>query len=188
MPTENERKYVLSCVDANADLTEVKGRNRFAHICQGYLVRDKKITCRVRYSVNSAGDHDYKMTVKREVRGRVVEVETQIDQRDFDDLWSVCKGKLHKVRVYIEDWEVDFFLDSDGDVYFVLAEHEMPEGQEVPQGMTAFVRDRLLYEVPRGDDRCSNRKLGKTNYASKLLSSLRKEANQNGNRHPLRHR
>lgn len=181
MPTENEKKFVLFCDDPDATLIEVKGRNRFAQICQGYLIRDKDITCRVRYSVNSFGEHEYKMTVKREVDGRVIEIETVIDVRDFNDLWSVCKGKLQKIRVYIEDWEIDFFLDHDGDVYFVLAEHEMPEGQEVPSGMTAFVRDRLLFEVPKGDDRFSNRKLGKINYATDLLVNLRKGI-KHGNR------
>lgn len=178
MPTENERKYVLSCPDADAELLEVKGRNRFARIYQGYLDAGKKTTCRVRWCLWSDGGQDRILTVKREVGGRVVEIETSIDSRDFNDLWNVSKGKLHKVRVYIEGWEVDFFLDSDGGgVYFVLAEHEMPEGQDDPNDMTTFVRDRLLFEVPRGDDRFSNRKLGKVKYAKKLLSSLRKEAN-----------
>lgn len=174
MPTENERKYVLFCLDPDSVLAEVKSRNRFARICQGYLVRDKNITCRVRYSLESGAEHPlYKLTVKRDVKGRTVEVETLLDIRDFDDLWSVSKGKLHKIRVYIEDWEVDFFLDFNGDVYFILAEHEMPEGQEDPHSVTQFVRDRLLYVVPRGDERFSNRKLGKVKYARKLLTSLK---------------
>jgi hypothetical protein len=118
---------------------------------------------------------EYKLTVKREVDGRVIEIETLLDARDFDDLWKVCKGKLYKTRVYIEDWEVDFFLDVDGSVYFVLAEHEMPEGQEDPNSMTAFVKDRLLFEVPRGDGRFSNRKLGKIKYSKNLLESLLKD-------------
>ncbi len=157
-------------------MAEVKSRNRHSRICQGYLVRDKETTCRVRYSLDSGAEHpEHKLTVKREVEGRVVEIETSIDLRDFNDLWSVSKGKLHKIRVYIEDWEVDFFLDFNGDVYFILAEHEMPEGQEDPHGMTQFVKDHLLFEVPRGDDRFSNRKLGKVKYATNLLSSLREE-------------
>jgi hypothetical protein len=40
--------------------------------------------------------------IKKAVKGRLIEIETHIDQRDFKDLWSVCKNKLHKIRVYIE--------------------------------------------------------------------------------------
>lgn len=173
MPTENERKYVLFCKDPEGCLMDLKSHNHFSHICQGYLIRDDEMTCRVRFINTSVGTRHYKLTFKREVDHRLIEIETDIDERDFDDLWEVSKGKLHKVRVYVEDWEVDFFLNRLGEIYFVLAEHEMPEGQEDPNAMTAFVRDHLLYEVPRADKRFSNRKLSRVKYAEELLESLK---------------
>jgi predicted CopG family antitoxin len=173
MPTENEVKVVLSCGDPEAALVELKGRNRFSHVIQGYLERGET-TCRVRFISTSDGARFHKLTVKREVNKRLIEIETEIDERDFNDLWTVCKGKIHKVRVYVEDWEIDFFLDQEGVIYFVLAEHEMPEGQEDPTSLTGFVRDHLLYEVPRGDKRFSNRKLGKVKYARELFQELKK--------------
>ncbi len=179
MPTENERKFALHCNDPDQELNILKGEYGYSIISQGYLVRDKHLTCRVRHlerdTYTTFGSNEWSLTVKRDIGSRVIEIETSIDKRDFDDLWAVSKGKLSKTRVYIDDWEVDFFLDDQCKVYFVLAECEMPEGKEYPDELIPFVKDHLLYEVPRGDARFSNRKLGKVKYASKLLSLITKE-------------
>lgn len=180
MPTENERKFVLVCDRADEELRGLRATFRNADILQGYLVRGKKVTVRVRsaidYAIRASGTvaclgRSYSLTTKRLTAGRVVEVEAAIDERDFGDLWDASKGRLSKVRVEMGDWEVDYFL-GEGGVYFVLAEVELPEGKDGPDEVIPFVRDRLLYEVPRGDDRFSNRKLGKVKYARNLLNEL----------------
>ena len=114
------------------------------------------------------------MTFKRTVGGRVVEVNTEIDERDFVDLWGTAKTSLRKVRYDIEGWDVDFFVDLHNDIYFVLAEHEMPEGQEKPEAMPKLVASSLIYEVARDDDRFSSKKLADIPHAKKLLRKLQK--------------
>jgi CYTH domain-containing protein len=180
MPTENERKYVL-----NPALFPDRMRQHVlgfpcSLIHQGYLFQKKRSNLRIRrchLGEWDSGEVKFMQTYKRTLPHRVVEIDNPIDERDFNDLWGCCKETLVKARYFVEGWDVDFFVDKANKVYFVLAECEMPEGQDKPDTMPEVVAKSLIYEVPRDDDRFSSRKLADIPYAKKLLQKVLKKAN-----------
>jgi len=172
MPTENEKKYVLAL-----NTEEKFQKLAFSEnlILQGYLFSSKGTSLRLRKMKNK-----HYLTLKSNVNGRVVEIENQIDERDFNDLWTQCMNKLEKVRYVVSDkqdqiWEIDFFKDHNGVNYFALAEFEMPEGQEAPVFLPRFIRENLLFEVPLTDCRFASKLLADIRYASDLYKGLSNE-------------
>jgi hypothetical protein len=121
---------------------------------------------------------------------RQIEVGTEIDERDFLDFWKKTKGRIRKSRYYYqtdttdrfmdkhgqawkETWELDFFKKPDHNNYFVLAEIELPEGVTEPLfAVPELVRDNTVFQVPQGDSRFSNTRLGDRKYANRLYQSL----------------
>jgi CYTH domain-containing protein len=168
MPTENEYKFFL-----RRDKTTLDTLGRIVHeqqipssiiqIEQGLLATDDGLTLRVRHSRFSCGKVDrWLLTMKQDVGDRVVEIEQLISTRDGIALWGECYSKLQKTRYKIEHggqtWEVDRFFDGDR-IYCVLAEIELPEGAPPPAILPPFIAENLLYSVPQGDGRFSNKKL-----------------------------
>lgn len=146
MPTENERKYVLS--DPEAVLTQWP-RATWSEIRQGYLPGD----ARIRRMAHGDGTKDT-FTYKISAGGRLVEVETDLETRDFDDLWPLTTRRIHKLRrPQVDDhglhWDIDLFLDSDGRMYLAMAECEMPEAMEEPPELLPALSAHLAYTVPR---------------------------------------
>jgi CYTH domain-containing protein len=173
MPTENERKYVLNL--NTEDFFRKKSVNKII-IWQGYLFASKGSSLRCR-KVESKMKMSFYLTLKSSVNGRVVEIENQIDERDFNDLWTQCMNKLEKFRYIITDnknntWEVDFFKDHNLQNYFCLAEFEMPEGQSQPAFLPPFIKDNLIYEVPLTDCKFSSKLLADIRHANKLYKEL----------------
>ncbi len=174
MPTENEKKYVLNLETEEKfqKLSESK-----VLILQGYLFSSKGTSLRLRKMKAK-----HYLTLKSTVNGRVVEIENQIDERDFSDLWTQCMNKLEKIRYIVPDkqgqvWEVDFFKDHNGINYFALAEFEMPEGQLGPLFMPRFIRENLLFEVPLTDCRFASKLLADIRYASDLYKLIKESNN-----------
>lgn len=157
MPTENERKYVLDLKFAE-DINQVKsilghtlksGRK----IRQAYLYGDPIWNLRVRQKEQSDGTMIHWCCLKYNIGERVVELEQEISERDFEDLWSHAIRHLTKYRydLFPDDdikWEIDLFYDDDGQLYFIEAEHEMPENQKLPNFIPFIIRKYLLYAVP----------------------------------------
>lgn len=116
------------------------------------------------------------MTYKLKDADRTIEVETPLEERDAEALWRKCYWCLSKDRYVYNDgalkWEIDFFFEESGRIYFILAEVELPEGAPRPRKMPDFLQKHLLMEVPLTDDRFSNRKLGDVEYANKLYQGL----------------
>ena len=60
-----------------------------------------------------------------------------------------------KIKGFGVTWDVDFIFYG-GDIadshYLTIAEVEMPEGVDEPSVIPNFVRDNLLYLVPRSQD------------------------------------
>ncbi len=185
MPTEHEYKYVLR----QDFLPETVEWDRVQHIEQGYLAYSKGMSVRVRH-LDDGKKSKWFTTLKQNVKGRVVEIETKLDERDGQDLWRECVGKLKKDRHVVEHkglkWEVDFFYNAmpvqrldicnyKGDhLYFVMAEVELPEGASRPKEVPSFIKDHLLLEVQLTDDRFSNKRLGDAEYATKIYNELLK--------------
>lgn len=147
MPTENERKYVLSNAAAVMGLWD---RSEWSEIRQGYLRGD----ARIRRETRDGLDHD-SFTYKITAGGRLIEIETAITEpRDFDDLWPLTTRRIHKRRHSETDshglhWDIDLLLDGTGVVYFAMAECEMPEAMDAPPEILPALVPFVAYAVPR---------------------------------------
>lgn len=175
MPTECEKKYVL---DLDTEDKFQKLSCNKAKLLQGYLFSSKGTSLRCRKMKNK-----HFLTLKSTVNGRVVEIENQIDERDFNDLWTQCMNKLEKVRYVCSDdknqvWEVDFFKDHNSTNYFCLAELEMPEGQKEPEFIPKFIKNNLLFEVPLTDCRFASKLLADIRYATDIYKQLKEYASE----------
>ena len=176
MPTEHEYKYMISLQIADDFSVPqlLKMSKERQHIKQGYLAFSKGMTTRIR-CIDDGEKKKWFLTFKQKVNERVVEIEKRLDDRDGEDLWSVCVGKLKKDRFVIEDkgiiWELDFFKKGHH-LYFVLAEVELPEGANRPKLVPDFLQDYVLYEVPLTDDRFSNKRLAEVEFSTNLYQQI----------------
>ena len=166
MPTENERKYVLSDPEAVLALWPPED---WDDVRQGYLPGDARIRRRTR-----AGRTTETFTYKIDAAGRLIEIETGLEPRDFDDLWPLTTRRIHKRRRAMTDahglaWDIDLFLDPEGRFYFAMAECEMPEGMDAPAEVLPELAGLIRYIVPR--DRQTefvNSRLGDPAYVAAL--------------------
>lgn len=173
MPTEFEFKYVI-CKTALENAKKLA--KKVEEIEQGYTVFNKGVSARVRVVTKDSGKKKFFFTYKQKVGDRVIELEQKLDERDGQELWTACIGKLKKYRYELEDsvghkWELDFFYDPLKAMYFAMAEVEVEEGHGRP-ATPRFIKDFLIYEVPLTDDRFANKRLGDLEYAKKLYEGL----------------
>ena len=173
MPTENELKYVL---DLACEQDIAKRALQKLQLRQAYLSN----AVRIRKVIEQTSDCyrlQHWLTFKKEVSGRVIEIEKRISPRDFRDLWSVSENKLRKSRYNLNqgEWEIDAFHDEQGKTYIVVAEHEMIEGQMEPETIPGYISNNLVYAVPKTDDRFFSKKLADIEYAKKLYSELKEK-------------
>ena len=172
MPVENERKFVLH--DPHGALEQALGNVRPAirrtAIRQAYL---DTVGLRIR-RFDRGGAISHIFSYKRPVDDVMVEIEQEIDTRDFERLWTLRRESLEKVRFTIPagdcQWDIDFFKDR-GQTYFALAEVEMPEGREEPPPPPAILAPYVEFLVDRGDERFSSKKLADPAYARRLALS-----------------
>jgi len=148
-----------------------------AEICQGYI-SPETVNLRVRKKTQYFRTEWY-ITFKQKVGDRTIELESDIDSRDGEDLWRICVRKLTKTRHtfhmdgLLSGLELDVFLaENDRLPYFAMAEVEMPEGAS-PPNLPEWLRWHVLFEVPLTDDRFSNKMLGDQQYACELYKTLR---------------
>ena len=147
MPTENERKYVLSDPAAVLALWDLSD---WSQIRQGYLPGDARIR---RQTLGGVSEDSF--TYKIAAAGRLVEIETALaEPRDFDDLWPLTTRRIHKLRRTERDrhglqWDIDLLLDAAGACYFAMAECEMPEAMDAPPEALPALRPLIAYAVPR---------------------------------------
>lgn len=167
MPTENERKYVLSDPAAVLALWDRAG---WSEIRQGYLPGDARIRRQTRGGVASDT-----FTYKIAAGDRLIEIETAMaEPRDFDDLWPVTTRRIHKLRRTGTDrhglhWDIDLLLDADGAFYFAMAECEMPEAMDAPLEVLPALAPFIAYAVPRDrQGEFVNSRLADPGYAAAL--------------------
>ena len=133
MPTENEYKFVLR-LDCEELIQEHHNLISILQLTQGYvrggMPRLRESTVYVDLDQKKIKSN-YVLCYKESVKNRLIEIETAIDKRDFDDLWTLTTKRLTKFRYKLkfgkDIWEIDFFVDKDGKTYFVMAEIELPE-------------------------------------------------------------
>lgn len=173
MSTENELKWVLQ-LDAEPRFSEIA---QPLHIWQGYPSAIRGMTVRIRRVLDGA-NNSYTFTYKNNTGTRVIEIEQEIDERDYTDLWNQSLVRFEKVRYKYaapyKGWEVDFFKDHGDATYFAMAECEMPEGQKEPDKVPKLVKNNLLFAVPASDKRFSSKLLADQRYAMKLLKEIKK--------------
>jgi len=173
MPTENEAKFVLGL-----DCEEIvkKASKKWLFLSQAYLEHSH---VRVRSIHTKNKKPVFQLCYKHHTPSRLIEIETDIDNRDFSELWQAANGKMKKTRYEIGAgnnlWVVDFFKTEKGKTYFVQAEHEMPEAQLKPKKIPDIIRQNLVYEVPRSDGRFTSRKLWNVEYAKKLYQVVQRK-------------
>lgn len=178
MPTEHEFKYVIS-LDLAKEFTPDQMKkmcSRFRQIEQGVICHGPGMYLRIRKQIERKKTQ-WQMTFKLKDADRTIEIENLIETRDAEDLWRKCYWCLTKDRYIYEHndikWEIDFFKQKD-EVYFILAEAELPEYAPRPKKMPPILKKYLIYEVPLTDDRFSNKRLGDVEYAAKMYSQLQK--------------
>ncbi|GLS00480.1 hypothetical protein GCM10007859_04860 [Brevundimonas denitrificans] len=167
MPTENERKYVLS--DPAAVLA-LWAPAEWSEIRQGYLPGDARIRRQTRDGVASDS-----FTYKIDAAGRLIEIETAMTEpRDFDDLWPLTTRRIHKLRRTETDryglqWDIDLLLDAAGACYFAMAECEMPETMDAPPEVLPALAPFIACAVPRERQaEFANARLADPGYAAAL--------------------
>lgn len=170
MPTENERKYVL--LNEPVVLSDIAQRaKRILSIEQAYIQSGNGWVFRIRKTFGIHYDEPiYHATYKHKINGRVIEIETSLDERDYVDLFSQASIVLNKTRYVIPagslKWEIDFFYDKKRtNVYFVLAEIELPEKVSRPPYIPDIIQKYLLFEVPEDNNKFSSAKLADMSYA-----------------------
>ena len=173
MPTENERKYIL-LNEPSVIHSIAKKAQKILAIEQAWLHNGKGWNLRIR---KTFGPHfsepKFYLTYKQNTDKRLIEIETEIEERDYYDLLKLSSNTtLQKTRYVIPvgvlKWEIDLFYDKKRTIpYFVMAEVELPEGTKTPKIIPNFVLDNLVLEVPIGNNQYSSRKLQDIEYAIK---------------------
>lgn len=171
MPVENERKYVLSPA---FDAGRLSGW-RPVEIRQAYLDDGPRI--------RQIGA-DFVFTYKKWAphARELVEIETPISRDDFELLWPLRVQSVQKTRHIklvgneapesAEEWVVDFLRDDSGEVYFVLAEAELPRFQSDPKAVPDEIADFVIHAVAYDDNRFTNKKLADRDYALRMLAMV----------------
>ena len=195
MPTENEVKYIIDPNNRIFSDALFEKHGNFYFLEQSYI--SKK--CRIRkcalvseirtFFQNPTPSFDdtkycrYWFTFKQKVNGRLIEIEQEIDQLDYDDLKSQSTNNITKLRtnfsVGIVNWDIDFLfnLDHQTTPYFVIAEAEMPANYKTPPSecIPKFISDAIIYNAGK-DVHFSNHSLSDFWYAKNLLSDLKKRS------------
>lgn len=166
MPTENELKYLLdkSCEEEIRKISIGE-----FYIVQGYFAvnisRENEMYTRVR-----SKNDKYFFALKTKVNDRLIEVEKELDERDFKDLWLLVETSLKKIRYTIKNnkelWEIDFFKTESNQTYLAIAEVELPEGVLRPTSVPDFIKNNLIINTPLDSKVYSNYSLAK--YATSL--------------------
>jgi CYTH domain-containing protein len=142
---ENELKYVLR-IDSMEAIEKICGKP--TSIQQGYLPGKARIR-----SKGKGKKTKYFFTYKLPVDDMLFEIEKEITQHEFETLWPYTVTRLDKVRYLFMDnlvqWDIDFFRKANGELYFAMAEAEMPETMREPTSIPAFLQAAMVYPVPR---------------------------------------
>lgn len=182
MPIENERKYII---DLDCDKIEwlcEKYNGVLYNIKQAYINGGR---IRLIQQHNHMPRFMFTWKIRRPDMS-MIEIETDIPERDFDELWNMAGIVILKQRVKIFDnivtWDIDFLKEYDinnedgKNHYLTIAEVEMPEGLNEPPKIPSFVKDNLLYLVPRDKDNIwTNKNLSNPDKVKQMLADALKD-------------
>lgn len=176
MPVEHEYKFLLT--SENEKLQEYLEENHTRlEIHQIYCTKNNRFRS-ITSGKGKKARTTYFHTFKKKIEGKILEIESQVSQEDFE---LVQRGEnlsqLYKTRYSVEQkhgqWDIDFLLTgSGGDQYFALAECEQPEGLKI--NVPKFLRKFITFEVPHADSTWfSNYKLSDQTYARIAIDTHR---------------
>lgn len=195
MPIEREFKFILdpskiSLSDLSKKVENGELNYSSMNIRQGYLTPQNRIR-ETEYKFVGGNNEpkdkvdliEYCYTFKTKDGEDSIEIETDIDVNDFNRLWPKTKDRLIKTRISSDNpgpvkWEIDFFLDADNEIYFVMAECEVYDGG-MSRYMPDFVNDALLLEVGKTTNHISSFSsfssyaISDIEYAKIMLESLK---------------
>lgn len=176
MSIENEQKYVIF-IDGT-----------FEHKVASIAAYRQKIVQHYFDSVRARStkdldtdDESFTFTYKKLLKnGENLEIDPPISKEDYDLLIQESETSLTKRRYKVlvhegnreDHWDIDFFLDTEGKIYFCMAEVEMPPGETSPIKMLDLITDQRHYKVPKGDRRFTSHSMCDVEYARKLYESL----------------
>ncbi len=173
MPIENEYKFPLNDPDGTLERTmETHPDFQKITIRQGYLRKG----CRVReWNEGPNGKHRFIFSYKHRVEDDVVEIETDIEEDDFNRLWTVAEKPVEKIRFKKVEgtiiWDVDF-LKHNGVTYFALAEVELPaEDREVPS-VPDILKNHAMGRMERHCKALTNKRLSDPDYAARVMDAF----------------
>ena len=185
MPIEREMKYVLRH-DATLEnrLMSMVEQQKLSviDIKQGYFsergrVRGKEWRYRLGEKLSFI-DVDFVFTYKLPLTNKPgsLESETTISTDDFHLAWEETTNRITKTRYVLNCadngvWEIDFFKNG-SHTYLVMAEFEIPDGEDVPTDLHPFVKEHLLYAVAENDNRFKNKKLCDPSEVEELLKEI----------------
>src|ERR1035437_8410232 len=186
MAIENEIKIVLQGKEKYDELeTLLSSIYGWEDINQAYFDSNN----RIRKSSFKNGREEHVFAFKERLpNGRTVEIESNISESEFDDLWEFTSERLSKRRCSVfckkEDrkteewlnvhrWDIDFPRWPSGNKYFAVAEVEMLSDMERPKHILSVLKPYVIHEVPRNDNRFSAKKLSDEKHARKLAKELK---------------
>ena len=190
MPIERELKYVLRpTTDVAAQLLRLhreKGWKRHL-IEQAYIAPGARIRKRTCFPFgDQPGATGHTFTYKHDLPDfTVVEVESDIPEDDFDNMWSSADTRLVKVRFSKmkaekgEQWDIDVFLLAPPETtmmalepYCILAECEMIKGHVLPTKLPGVVNRNLMHYVRPGDKAFASRQIADHEKTTRILKVL----------------
>lgn len=171
---ENEFKYVLKFDPSIEALFKEWSKTILQ---QGYLPGGARIR---RTNFSNFCQFTYKLMVTEDGERKLVEIEKDIESRFFNLLWAETNQRLLKMRYSLslcfgeieEHWDVDFFLDENNEVYFIMAEVELPENQIEPQKYPDIIAKNIVYRVTQDDNRFTSKNLSDPEYARNLMLDI----------------
>lgn len=164
MPIENECKYLLK---KDCYLEIFSESSSKLTINQGYLSKNNRIR-----SVKTKNEIKYYFTFKKIVDSNLIELESQISEKDFTSLWKTTKVRIQKERFILSHkWEIDFYFNNNK-IYGAMAEIELKEKEVKPKYIPKIIEKNILYYVKKHDVRFFNNNLTKTK-----MTKLYKELN-----------
>lgn len=176
MAIENERKYILSLTPDDIDMLVDDYGGKEQYIQQAYIG-----DARIRSKIEGDLVKFFFTWKKRRKDSSQIEIETEITERDFMELWDFATTFVYKVRIKVYGygvvWDVDFLFSDTGynDHYLTVAEVEMPENMNEPKFLPDFVKNNLVYEVPRKEEaKWSNQQLADKEKVQKMVKKVSK--------------
>lgn len=178
MPVEHEFKFIVKNATElrerlnNHDLSDDVEWGWVSHIEQFYVSEN------ARFRHTREKIQPYVFTYKQMIDGKLLEIETDVLEADFE-LGKLAKTTgLIKERYVIFDkndyrWEIDFLLTETGEVYFSLFEVET-EPTVTSMTPPAFLAPYVELAVPREHSIFfTNQRLSDQAYAAEVMKNYR---------------